>query len=823
MKITKEQAIEALKRRGVYNPPPPQKTKEPSFSRYLGIGARGVAQGIGAIPDLLALPSNIALTAQGADPLPSFSENIGKGFDYLTDNQYKPESVGEKALGTSSEFISGGGGIAKAGATIGSKFAKKFLAPEKARDYLALGAAGAGLEGGRELAPESTLIPIATSLGASILPGGAHEAFKGLQKTYNLSSGLTPKGNALKQLQSINPNEALMAKEAGERLGVQLRPSEASGNPFVAAKEGGLGKTASGAEKMHRFGEKRVSQEVSSINSLYDDIDNSGSLQKSPDQRIRDAAKAVIKNEKKVLQEKAAPFYEGAYKKKLGTKELKNILSEEPIIQTALKDVLKKDTYKSEVKKYGKNSVHTLDLVKKNLDDKIKAAQRQGLNNEVRLITQAKNKLTESLDILSPGYKTGRSIYSKELPAIVDLENSPLGKIAKRKDLTIKNIGKDIFDKQQTNPEILKNIRDKIYKQDPNAWNAIVRQEMNRLAGSSNKGGSKFFRKVLEDDTTFNNFKEALSNNSQAQKKLEDMRIAFKNIINPITAKTAAGQAKSSLDAPRSTAEFIKNISDKIIGGAYDNAAIDLILDSKWDSQLKAANKLKPEFEKLNAIGSLLSSISKETRENKNNKTEEKSKGSSALSKPSLTREQAIEALKRRGKYNPSQQNNSFSDVIKSSASENGLNPEFVHKVAKVESNLNPNAKNPNSSASGLFQFTNGTWRHLVNQYGKDLDISLRDKNNPIANTKMASLYLRDNARKLTRILDREPTQGEVYASHVLGLGGANKLIKNYGKGKIASAIFPKEARVNKEIFYKNGKPVSIEQLYNFFSKKMSA
>lgn len=38
--------------------------------------------------------------------------------------------------------------------------------------------------------------------------------------------------------------------------------------------------------------------------------------------------------------------------------------------------------------------------------------------------------------------------------------------------------------------------------------------------------------------------------------------------------------------------------------------------------------------------------------------------------------------------------------------------------IAVVESNLNPNAVNPNSSARGLFQITRGTEEALKNKYG---------------------------------------------------------------------------------------------------------
>lgn len=43
----------------------------------------------------------------------------------------------------------------------------------------------------------------------------------------------------------------------------------------------------------------------------------------------------------------------------------------------------------------------------------------------------------------------------------------------------------------------------------------------------------------------------------------------------------------------------------------------------------------------------------------------------------------------------------------------NDFDEEKAVRIAKCESGLNPLAKNPNSSASGLFQFTTPTWKYI--------------------------------------------------------------------------------------------------------------
>jgi hypothetical protein len=49
--------------------------------------------------------------------------------------------------------------------------------------------------------------------------------------------------------------------------------------------------------------------------------------------------------------------------------------------------------------------------------------------------------------------------------------------------------------------------------------------------------------------------------------------------------------------------------------------------------------------------------------------------------------------------------------LIRAAAAKYGVDGNLMLAIAKCESGFNPNAKNRNSSASGLFQFINSTWR----------------------------------------------------------------------------------------------------------------
>lgn len=145
-----------------------------------------------------------------------------------------------------------------------------------------------------------------------------------------------------------------------------------------------------------------------------------------------------------------------------------------------------------------------------------------------------------------------------------------------------------------------------------------------------------------------------------------------------------------------------------------------------------------------------------------------------------------------------------------------------VKNFAKAESGDNPNAKNPNSSASGLYQFTNKTWNDMVMRYGKQTGINIGDKNNPQAQATMASLLAKDNIVSLQKTLGRMPTKPELYMAHVLGAHGASKLI-NANPNQEAIMMFPRQVfDANRGIFFSGKRPNTVAEVQNILSRKVA-
>jgi hypothetical protein len=186
--------------------------------------------------------------------------------------------------------------------------------------------------------------------------------------------------------------------------------------------------------------------------------------------------------------------------------------------------------------------------------------------------------------------------------------------------------------------------------------------------------------------------------------------------------------------------------------------------------------------------------------------------------------------------------------AIKQAASTTGTSFEYLLATAKMESNFNPTASASTSSARGLYQFIDQTWLGTVKEagtqlgYGKYADaitksssgsysvsdpaarsaiMKLRD--DPAAASSMAAVLTQSNSFKLTGMIGRRPTDGELYMAHFMGVSGAAKLISNAEGNPNASGaqLFPNAAAANRSIFYdSSGRARSVSEVHSVLTAR---
>lgn len=152
------------------------------------------------------------------------------------------------------------------------------------------------------------------------------------------------------------------------------------------------------------------------------------------------------------------------------------------------------------------------------------------------------------------------------------------------------------------------------------------------------------------------------------------------------------------------------------------------------------------------------------------------------------------------------------------------IDPEYYKTLAMVESSNNPNAKASTSSATGLYQFTEGTWTGLTKQLG--LDYTLDDRKDPEKSRKVVEAFTKQNRNYLTRQLGKEPNQAELYLSHFLGMGGSSKLLTKLQENPNATVdtvATPNQIQANRSVFLnKDGTLKKTKDIYNWAAEKFN-
>jgi hypothetical protein len=147
----------------------------------------------------------------------------------------------------------------------------------------------------------------------------------------------------------------------------------------------------------------------------------------------------------------------------------------------------------------------------------------------------------------------------------------------------------------------------------------------------------------------------------------------------------------------------------------------------------------------------------------------------------------------------------------------------YLKTVAMLESGGNTNAKAGTSSASGMFQFTEGTWKQMTKEMGKNY--SLDDRFDPTKSAEVMSYFTNKQKAQLEKGTGRSASSTDMYMAHFLGAGGATKFLNNMQTNPNASAaqMDPKAAAANKSIFYdQTGKERSLQEVYGLMAKKVS-
>lgn len=126
---------------------------------------------------------------------------------------------------------------------------------------------------------------------------------------------------------------------------------------------------------------------------------------------------------------------------------------------------------------------------------------------------------------------------------------------------------------------------------------------------------------------------------------------------------------------------------------------------------------------------------------------------------------------------------------------------DVVNRIIGVESGGNANAKNPLSSASGLGQFTDGTWIATVRKHRPDMaNMSnqelLQLKTDPNLGRQMTTALTQDNARMIDAA-GAPVTRGNLYLAHFAGEGGFRAINRASNDAALVDVLGPGAINAN--------------------------
>jgi hypothetical protein len=546
--------------------------------------------------------------------LPTISPNVGitrtpEGDLLATNNETGAQVVINKP-GLSTLDVIQGLGIATAftpGAAVAS-------IPAKVGARAAIGATTAGLtetaiqaiqqQLGGELNPEE--IALATSLG-----GGAELVVPAIQALRQQRQARRI-GAAGEEIEDVSGRVA-QAQEAVEATGVPLTQAQQTTIPAQLEKQAFITQLPAGTKRSTDF----LRKQNEAVSTAVEDF--LGQL--APDQavitgagRFRTAAQNAVERQKIIRKEKASPIYNQAFDQGADV----NLSPVNDLIKSELTDLPASGEIAKTINRVSKligdsPSLKKLHNAKIEIDQIINKVGEGSVGNTTKSkLKDIQSSLLNQMDEGSDLYRQARETFAAESPAVGVIQDSIIGKVAALDDTQLKTIARRIFDPAETNPAVIRQAKKIIDDVDPDAWNELLRTELERRMGA--------IRSTLEEGTTENvpgQLFNALFGNEKQRRVLFNAvdGETGRNLkyLQTVLGRARLGRAPGSPTAAReeikqelrggavsSVRDFFKAPVSTLVSTGEDAAfnkrvrvLADALFDPQWKPRVSALRKLK--------------------------------------------------------------------------------------------------------------------------------------------------------------------------------------------------------------------------------------
>jgi hypothetical protein len=449
-----------------------------------------------------------------------------------------------------------------------AKFANlgKTLASKVMMGGAAAGATEQGLQESGIVIGRQERDPLGTGI-ATLLGGGAEVVMPAIQG-YRAAKQAEGMGAAQEEISDVASN-IRVGQEASEATGIGLWQGQQTVVPSTLEKQSFLSSLPAGTTIAMNAIKQQNTEASAAVESFLASIAPDSSLV-TAGEKLRSASQGVVERIKNIRAEKSAPIYKEAFTvgadvdlgpvKKMIADNLDNLPKTGEVAKALIKvsRLIKND-------RVVKPSLEKLHNAKIEIDQMIDKRGSDSLGNTTKAkLRDVKNALLAQMDESSDGYRLARDTYAKNSPRVVKVQDSIIGKIAELDDIQLKQITGKLFDAQQTNPKIILDAKAAIREVDPEAWDQIVRAELERRIGGIRASGEEVTAENIPGQ-----LQRALFPNEKSSKVLYNA-LDGEQKQNLIYLQTALNRAKLGRPGGSQTATR-EEIKRELRGGVYQS------------------------------------------------------------------------------------------------------------------------------------------------------------------------------------------------------------------------------------------------------------
>lgn len=279
------------------------------------------------------------------------------------------------------------------------------------------------------------------------------------------------------------------ADEAGKATGVDLFEAQKTTIPSDIERQAFVAQLPAGSVTARNALVRQNKQAALAVDDFLGQIAPEQNVSQGAE-NFRTAAQRAIQKRINIRKERTSKFYQAAFDDpaKVDVSQVNDLingmLNEFPDGARTKNELLR---VKKMISPKGGANLKMLHNAKLEIDDSLNSYGADSIGRTAKnKLTQIKEMLLQTMDDQSPAYKEARERFAEASPMVNKIQDSIVGKVADMDDTQLKNISRRLFDPSEAATTVgdIRRAKTVISNVDPDAWNDIVRVELERRLGA---------------------------------------------------------------------------------------------------------------------------------------------------------------------------------------------------------------------------------------------------------------------------------------------------------------------------------------------------